>query len=75
MRNRGLTKKLADKVVAFSLDLPEEIYGTEFLTNGQLTTKWGLINSMTHMAQGSEFDELERQDLEEVAGKLLLVRA
>ena len=75
LRSRGLTKKLSKQVVDFSLELPQEVYGTEFLTNGQLTTEWGIINAMTHLAQDVNlFGEIERHDLEEAAGQLLLVR-
>jgi hypothetical protein len=80
LRNRGLTKRLAVKVIAFSKNLPEEVYGDEFATvsgaSTNLVTRWHIINSMTHLAQDvSVFGELERHDIEEAAGKLLLTRA
>ena len=79
LRNRGLTKKLAVQVVDFSKNLPGEVYGDEFRTVGgastNLVTRWHLINSMTHLAQDtSAFGELERHEIEEAAGKLLLTR-
>ncbi len=76
LRNRGLTKKLAVEVVNFSKALPEETYGTEFLLGTEnLVSRWHLINSMTHLAQDTgRFGELERHDLEEAAGRLLLAR-
>jgi hypothetical protein len=79
LRDRGLTKKLATEVVKFSKALPQETYGDEFLTVGgvetNLVTRWHLINSMTHLAQdASRFGEIERHEIEEAAGKLLLAR-
>ena len=77
LRDRGLTKKLAVEVLDFSAKMPEETYGTEFLTGSdKLVTRWHLVNALTHLAQDDErFDELERLDMEEAAGKLLLARA
>ena len=76
LRDRGLTKKLAVEVVGFSQNMPESVYGTEFLTgDANLVTRWHLVNAMTHLAQDSErFGELERHEIEEAAGKLLLAR-
>ena len=77
LRDRGLTKKLATEVLDFSTKMPEEIYGTEFLTGSdKLVTRWHVVNALTHLAQDdTRFDELERLDMEEAAGKLLLARA
>lgn len=76
LRNRGLTKKLSVEIVEFSKNMPTEVYGTEFLTSAQTTiSKWHVINAATHLAQDTtKFGELERLDIEEAAGKLLLAR-
>jgi hypothetical protein len=76
LRDRGLTKKFAQRVVAFSQVLPQETYGTEFLTGSEtLVTRWHLVNSMTHLAQEESFDIDLRHEVEAVAGGLLLARA
>ena len=77
LRDKGLTKKLAVEVVKFSQTLPESVYGTEFLTGSDtLVTRWHLVNAMTHLVQdGERFGELERHEIEEAAGRLLLARA
>jgi hypothetical protein len=80
LRDKGLTKKLATEVVQLSRALPEEVYGDEFATVGgvetQLITRWHLVNAMTQLVQDeSRFGELERLEVEEAAGKLMLARA
>jgi len=72
LRDRGLTKKNAERVLAFSQTLPEEVYGSEF-TQGPQVTQWHVINAMTHLAQDPNvFDEFQRFEIEAAAGALLL---
>jgi len=71
LRNHGLTKKFANEVVETAKSMPVDIYGEEF-AHGDVITQWSVINAMTHLVQSDEWDEVDRNDVEELAGRLLL---
>lgn len=75
LRDRGLSKRLALRILDFAKVMPAEVYGSEFeLKSENVISMWHVVNSATHLAQDEKvFGEIERQEIEEAAGRLLLV--
>lgn len=70
LRNRGLSKGFSMESITFAQALPEHVYGSEF-KHGPVISRWGLINSMTHLAQEG-YDQFQRTEIETAAGALLM---
>lgn len=69
LRDRGVTKRFADKALNLAVAMPEETYGAEFAP-GQVITLWTAVNAMTHLAQALEPED--QYAVESAAGALLL---
>lgn len=71
LRNRGLSKGFSVQSLELAQQMPVETYGEEF-PHGPIVSRWGLINSMTHLAQDQIHDQFKRYEIEAAAGALLM---